>query len=158
MTGPFTTSAVPATAPAVNGRLHQGLLAVYGVFWAALAVAPLHRLDWLLENILPVIVVTLLIATYRRFQFSDRSYVLITAFLMLHAVGAHYTYEQVPAGDWLKQALGLQRNHFDRVAHFAFGLLLTCSVRELFVRLASLTGFWSQYFALTTIVACSGFF
>jgi putative membrane protein len=148
----------PAAVHAVNGRLHRSLLATYGVLWTALAIAPLHRLDWLLENVLPVLMVGLLTLTYRRFQFSDRSYILIAAFLMLHAVGAHYTYEQVPAGDWLKQALGLQRNHFDRVAHFSFGLLLTVPVRELFARLAALTGFWSRYVALTTVVAFSGFF
>lgn len=158
MSGMVSSSADLTGAHAVNARLHRGLLGAYLVLWTALAIAPLHRHDWMLENVLAVFVIGLLIATYRRFQFSDRSYVLIAAFMMLHAVGAHYTYEQVPLGDWMKQALEFQRNHFDRVAHFAFGLLLTSPVRELFVRLAHLKGFWSHYFALTTVVSLSGSF
>jgi putative membrane protein len=139
-------------------RLHQGLLAAYGVLWAALAIAPLDRRDWLLENVLAALLVGLLIGTYRQFRFSDRSYVLIALFMAVHAVGAHYTYEHVPAGYWIQHALDLSRNHFDRLAHAAFGLLLTYPVRELFVRLAHVRGFWSHYAALATIVAISGLF
>ena len=158
MPGLVSSSAEPAGVNPVSVRLHQGLLAAYLVLWAALAIAPIDRRDWLLENILTVLLFGLLLGTYRRFQFSDRSYVLITLFMALHAVGGHYTYEHVPAGYWMKQALDLQRNHFDRLAHGAFGLLLTYPVRELFVQLAHLRGFWSHYFALMTIVALSGFF
>jgi len=147
-----------AGVQAVSLRLHQGLLAAYLVLWAALAVAPVDRRDWMLENILSVLLAGLLIGTYRRFRFSDLSYVLIGLFMAMHAVGGHYTYEHVPAGDWLKQAFDLQRNHFDRLAHGAFGLLLTYPVRELFVRLAHLRGFWSHYFAVTTVAALSGLF
>ena len=158
MAGVTSSSRAVAGADAASVRLHQGLLWAYLVLWAALAIAPVDRRDWLLENILPVLLLGLLVVTYRRFRFSDRAYVLIALFMALHAVGAHYTYEHVPAGDWMQQALGLQRNHFDRLAHAAFGLLLTYPLRELFVRLAHLRGFWSHYFALTTVVAFSGLF
>jgi putative membrane protein len=139
-------------------RLHRGLLAAYLVLWTALAIAPLDRRDWLLENILAVLLAGLLIGTYRWFRFSNLSYVLIAIFMAVHAVGAHYTYEHVPAGDWMKQALDLQRNHFDRLAHACFGLLVTYPVRELFVRLAHARGFWSHYAALATVVSLSGLF
>jgi putative membrane protein len=145
-------------AASASVRLHQGLLAAYLILWAVLAIAPIDRRDWLLENILAVLLLGLLVGTYRRFQFSNRAYVLIAAFMMVHAVGAHYTYEHVPAGDWMKQALDLQRNHFDRVAHFAFGLLLTYPIRELFVRVMRLPGWWSYYVPLTTAVSMSGLF
>jgi len=158
MPGTASSSGASAGVETVGVRLHQGLLAGYLVLWAVLAIAPVDRRDWLLENILPVLLLGLLIGTYRRFQFSDRSYVLIALFMALHAVGAHYTYEHVPAGSWMQQALDLPRNHFDRLAHAAFGLLLTYPIRELFVRLAHLRGFWSHYFALTTVVAFSGLF
>ena len=158
MPGTASSSGEAAGVDAVSVRLHQGLLTAYLVLWAALAIAPVDRLDWLLENILPALLIGLFVGTYRRFRFSDRSYILIALFMALHAVGAHYTYEHVPAGYWMQQALDLQRNHFDRLAHAAFGLLLTYPVRELFVRLAHLRGFWSHYFALTTVVAFSGLF
>jgi putative membrane protein len=158
MSGMASSSAELAGVNPVSVRLHRSLLAAYLILWAVLAVAPLDRRDWLLENILAVLLLGLLVGTYRRFQFSDLSYVLIASFMALHAVGAHYTYEHVPAGDWMKQALDLQRNHFDRLAHFAFGLLLTYPIRELFVRLIRLTGWWSYYVPLTTTVAMSGLF
>ena len=69
--------------------LLYGLLAWYGLLWTALAVAPRDRQDWLLENLLALAAVATLVVTYRRFQFSTPSYLLITAFLSLHAVGAH---------------------------------------------------------------------
>ncbi len=158
MSGTASSSSASNAWGLVSLRLHQGLLAAYLVLWTFLAVAPVDRRDWILENILAVLLLGLLIGTYRWFRFSDRSYVLIALFMALHAVGAHYTYAQVPAGDWMKQALDLQRNHFDRLAHAAFGLLLTYPVRELFARLAHLRGFWSHYLALTTVVALSGLF
>src|SRR5262245_65900478 len=88
-------------------------------------------MDWLLENMLTFAFVGVLIATYRRFRFSDRAYLLMTVFMVLHAIGGHYTYSLVPAGDWMKDALGLERNQFDRLVHFSFGLLLLRPLRVL---------------------------
>src|SRR3970040_742036 len=138
MPGMASSSRELAGVETMSVRLHQGLLAAHLVLSAVLAIAPVDRRDCLLENILPVLLFGLLIGTYRRFRFSDRSYVLIALFMALHAVGAHYTYEHVPAGYWIQQARDLQSNHFDRLAHGAFGLLLTYPVRELFLRLAPL--------------------
>lgn len=105
-------------------------LAVFGVVWAALAIAPSDRSDWLLENAPILVGVPLAVAGYRRFRFSDRAYVQATIFLVLHAVGAHYTYSEVPLGDWVRDAFGLARNHYDRVVHFSFGLLMLRPIRE----------------------------
>src|SRR5262245_47558997 len=100
----------------------QGLVAWYAVLWTLLAIEPHDRKDWLLENLLALTAVGLLVATYRQFRFSTLSYVLITAFLSLHAIGAHYTYAEVPAGFWLQKVFGLTRNPFDRLVHFGYGL------------------------------------
>lgn len=116
------------------------LLGVYSALWIALALAPLYRHDWLLENVLPLIAVPLLIATYRWQRFSNRAYTLLFVFMALHAVGAHYTYAKVPYDDWLQwltgqrlnDLLGLQRNHFDRLVHFLYGALLFRAFFELF--------------------------
>jgi putative membrane protein len=106
-------------------------LAVWFAVWTVCAISPNDRTDWLLENLLTFAGVGYLLATFRGFRFSDRSYVQLTVFLILHAIGGHYTYSLVPAGDWMKDALGLERNHFDRVVHFAFGLLMLRPMREL---------------------------
>jgi putative membrane protein len=134
------------------------LLAWYVVWWSLLAIAPFDRKDWALENALALALVGTLIATHRRFRFSSLSYLLITLFMTLHAVGAHYTYAEVPVGFWLKDILSLSRNPFDRIVHFAFGFLLVYPLKELLIRTGHVGGFWSVYLPVSGILAQSGFF
>ena len=141
-----------------RNRLLSGLLLWYGLLWTWLAVAPVDRRDWLLENLLALALVSLLVLTYRRFQFSDLTYCLITLFMTLHAIGAHYTYAEVPFGFWLKDFFSLSRNPFDRIAHFAYGALLAYPVREALMRLAGVRGLWSYYLPASAILAQSGLF
>ncbi|MEP7153489.1 MAG: DUF2238 domain-containing protein [Nitrospira sp.] len=136
----------------------MGLLLPYVVFWMWLAIDPVDRRDWFLENLLTVGFVTVLVLTHRRFTFSLTSYCLIVVFLIFHTIGAHYTYAEVPIGYWLQQALDLSRNPFDRIAHFAYGVLLVYPFRELLVRLAGVKGLWSYYLPASGILAQSGFF
>lgn len=135
-----------------------GLLIGYGLFWIGLAIAPVNRQDWFLENLLAVALVAVLVLTYRQFALSLPSYYLILAFLLLHAIGAHYTYAEVPFGFWLKDALALSRNPFDRLVHFAYGALLVYPLREVLTRLAGVRGMWVSYLAVSGILAQSGFF
>ena len=139
-------------------RIALGLLLTYGLFWCVLAVEPVNRHDWFLENLLTVGLATGLLITYRRFSFSLSSYCLIAAFMVLHAIGAHYTYAEVPFGFWLKDVLALSRNPFDRLVHFAYGLLLVYPLREVLVRLAGLRGGWSYFLPVSGVLAQSGFF
>jgi putative membrane protein len=110
------------------------LAAVYAGIWLLAAVDPVDREAWLLENSLAVVAAGALAITHRRFAFSDLSYTLIFAFLVLHTVGAHYTYSRVPIGNSLRDVIGLERNPYDRVVHLAFGLLLAGPLRELVLR------------------------
>ena len=141
-----------------KSKLLVGLLSWYGLLWIVLAIDPRDRQDWLLENLLALTAVVALAATYRRFQFSTPSYLLITAFLSLHAVGAHYTYAEVPAGFWLQNVFGLSRNPFDRLVHFSYGLLLAFPLREILIRLAGVRVLWSFYLAVSGMLAQSGLF
>lgn len=134
------------------------LLAWYVIWWSFLAIAPLDRKDWALENVLALALVGTLIATHRRFRFSSLSYLLITLFLSLHAVGAHYTYAEVPLGFWLKDILSLSRNPFDRMIHFAFGFLLVYPLKELLIRTGRVRGFWAAYLPISGTLAQSGLF
>lgn len=119
----------------MSAYLLSGLLLWYGLLWIWLAVAPVNRRDWVLENLPAIALVILLLMTYRRFQFSDASYCLMTFFMTLHAIGAHYTYAEVPFGFWLKDVFSLSRNPFDRITHFAYGALLAYPMREALRRL-----------------------
>jgi putative membrane protein len=139
---------------------------LFALMWAALSIRPLYRADWMLENLLAVPFVGALLATSRSFPFSRISYLLIFVFLCIHEIGAHYTYSQVPYDAWfqaltggtLNSLMGWQRNHFDRLAHFCFGLLLAYPIREIFVRVAEAKGFWAYYLPLDVTVACSALF
>ena len=134
-------------------------VACYVAFWIALAIHPLDRGDWLLENLLIFISVTVLALTYRKFRFSNFSYALILIFLAFHTTGAHYTYAKVPAGFWLQNWLHLNRNHYDRVIHFSFGFLLLYPMRELLVRSAAhARKQWATWLAVAALAALSSFF
>jgi putative membrane protein len=141
-----------------SSHLASALLLCYGLLWIWLAIAPVNRRDWLLENLLALALVILLLLTYRRFQLSNLSYCLITCFMALHAVGAHYTYAEVPVGFWLKDLFWLSRNPFDRIVHFAYGALLAYPVREALIRLVGVRGLWSYYLPASLILAQSGLF
>jgi putative membrane protein len=141
-----------------ENRFLQIALACYAVFWIALAIHPLDRSDWFLENLLVFATAGVLIPTYRKFQLSNLSYALILVFLAFHAVGAHYTYAKVPAGLWLMDWLHLKRNHYDRVVHFAFGFLLLYPVRELLIRSAGAKPSWAPWLAAAALWALSSFF
>jgi putative membrane protein len=139
-------------------RLLQGLVLAYSLVWLWAAIAPLDRKDWFLENLLVFAMVAILIGTYRAFPLSDLSYLLITAFMTLHAVGSHYTYANVPLGFWIQNAFGLSRNHFDRIVHFSFGLLMAYPIREVFLRVANARGFWAYYLPLDVTLAFSALY
>jgi putative membrane protein len=139
-------------------RLLQALVGTYALVWIVTAIAPVDRHDWFLENLLVVALVAVLIGTYRAFPLSDLSYIFITAFMTLHAVGAHYTYAQVPLGFWIQSAFGFSRNHFDRIVHFSFGLLMAYPIREVFLRVANARGFWAYYLPLDVTLAFSALY
>jgi putative membrane protein len=139
---------------AVN-RFLQLLVGAYGVLWVWAAIRPVDRGTWLLENLLVFVVLGLLAATHRRFVFSNLSYGLIFAFLALHTVGTHYTYSAVPAGFWVRDALALERNHYDRFVHLAFGLLLAYPLREVALRAAHVHRGWSWVAPVLAILALS---
>lgn len=150
-------------APFRPSRYPLWLLAAFVAFWVAMAVRPRHFQTWALENVLSVAFVVALLLTRRRFPLSNVSYTLIFIYLCLHTVGAHYTYSHVPydraaralfgsgPGDWF----GWQRNHFDRLVHFCFGLLLSYPIREIFLRIAGARGFWGYYLPLDVTMSFS---
>jgi len=144
--------------PFRDNRLLQGLVLWLGIFWIVTALGPLDRRDWFLENLLVFTYAAVLILSYRIFTFSNLSYGLFTVFLTLHLVGAHYTYSEVPFGYWLQQALDLSRNHYDRIVHFAYGLLIAYPFREILLRAARVNVQWSYFLSVTAVLAFSAFF
>ncbi len=142
------------------------LAGVFAVIWAALAIDPHDRSAWVLENALVLALGVALFATRRAFVFSRVSYTLIFLFLCLHTLGAHYTYSLVPYDDWwraltgrsLNSLLGWERNNFDRVVHFSYGLLLAYPIREIFLRVAEVRGFWAYFLPLDVTLSTSALY
>jgi putative membrane protein len=139
------------------------LAVLLGIEFAICAIAPSDRKDWLLENVLVVLAVGAIFATYRKLTLSRVSYLLIFVFLSVHLVGAHYTYAQVPYDRWFEaltgrtfnSLVGWERNNFDRVVHFAYGLLLAYPIREVFQRVVRLRGFWGYFCPLDLTMSTS---
>lgn len=125
-----TADTAPNSGPFKDSYLLKALLGWYVVIWVFLAIDPVDRQDWFLENMLGLGLMVLLLTTYRHFPLSDLSYIFITIFMTLHAIGAHYTYSKVSLGFWVQDMWALDRNHFDRLAHFSFRLLLAYPLRK----------------------------
>ena len=141
----------------------SALVAGFIVLWSALAIAPNDRSDWLLENALLLAGVVVLVVTRKRLPLSGISYTTILVFLCLHTVGAHYTYAAVPydaafkslTGHSFDAMVGWKRNNYDRIVHFSYGLLLAYPIRELFLRVANVRGFWGYFMPLDLTMSTS---
>jgi putative membrane protein len=109
-------------------------LFVFLMIWANTLFGTTDINNWMLENTLTILFLCFLLFGFRRFQFSDLSYLLICVYLCLHVYGSKYTYAENPLGYWLKDQLDWSRNHYDRIVHFSFGFLLAYPMRELFLK------------------------
>ena len=130
------------------------LLGLFAAWWVAMAIDPLHRDDWALENVLTVIGIGILLYTYRSFPLSRVSYTCIFVFLVFHTLGSHYTYAKVPYTEWFPMFEG-GRNHYDRLVHFLYGLLLAYPIREMFLRIGNVRGFWGYFLPLDLTMSTS---
>ncbi len=111
------------------------LLGATIVLEVVLGVAPTaDRFTWFMENVPVFIGVPLLVATYRRFPLTPLLYRLIFLHSLVLMVGGHYTYAEVPAGNWVRDTFGLARNHYDRLGHFAQGFVPAMIAREVLLR------------------------
>ena len=111
--------------------------------------------DWWLENAAALSFLAVLGITYRRLPLSDLSYLLIFVYLSLHEWGAEYKYSDVPLGEWMKPWLGTTRNHYDRVMHYSYGLLLSYPMQEWFMRVVGVTSRWRYLLPVESTLAFS---
>ncbi|MGX5185930.1 DUF2238 domain-containing protein [Streptomyces avermitilis] len=139
----------------VRRRLPVALLAVVTV---ALAMSAWHAKDpatWLLETVWAWVGLPLVVLLRRRFPLTSLLYCLLAAHALVLAVGGHYTYAEVPAGDWVRDWLDLSRNPYDRFGHLMQGFVPAVLVREILTRTSPLRG--SRWLAPLTVCACLAF-
>ncbi len=146
-----------------SSRYALVLLGVFAAVWIALAISPWYRQDWALENVLVLVAVPVLAWGWRRMPLTRLSYACLFAFGLLHEIGAHYTYSEVPYDAFFQRAfgvspdavLGLQRNSFDRAVHFLYGVLVTPACIELLDRVAPPRGIWRYLLPVSFIMSHS---
>ena len=120
---------------------------------------PHDRLTWWLEIFPGLAGLIVLVATYDRFRFTTLCYTLIALHICLLCVGGHYTYAQVPLFDWLRDVFHWHRNHYDRLGHFAQGLVPAMIAREIFIRFNVIARRgWMPFLVVCVCLAISAFY
>lgn len=146
--------------PATVSREPLVLLLAVFTMMIVLGVSPkADRLTWFLENVPVLIAAPILVATWRRFPLTPLAYRLIALHAVILMVGGHYTYAEVPLGDWVRDAFGLARNHYDRLGHFAQGFVPALITRELLLRKTPLRpGGWLAVIIVGMCLGISAFY
>lgn len=138
-------------------------------YWIALAIFAIATIWsginayepvlWLLEAGLCLIGVVVLIATFKRFTFTDVTYFFILVECIVLLVGAHYSYARVPIFDWLRDVFEWERNNYDKLGHFCQGFVPAFISREILIRLNVINGKgWLAFIVVCISLAISGFY
>jgi putative membrane protein len=139
--------------------VHRALLAIAACVLIWSGIGPKDRFTWVLEVAPAVIGGAILIATYRKFQFTTLVYVLIAIHAIILMVGGKYTYAEVPLFNWIRDTFGHARNHYDRIGHFAQGFIPAMIARELLLRKTPLRqGGWLYLLCVCCCLALSAFY
>ena len=131
---PFTIAISEFRITFRNNRWLQVFVLLFFAVWIKTFIGTTDMHNWILENTLVFIFLIFLTFTYKKYQFSDLSYLLVCVYLCLHVYGSQYTYAENPLGYWLQDVFHASRNHYDRIVHFSFGFLLAYPMREMFLR------------------------
>ncbi len=105
-------------------KSHKIVYGIYVLVWIIMAMNPKYPQDWLLENVLVFLVFPFIIWMDKKHNYTLLSIILLLLFASLHSLGSHYTYAEMEHFNVITQFFGFERNHFDRLVHFLFGLLL----------------------------------
>lgn len=135
-------------------RSHKVIYSIYIVVWIIMAINPKYRDDWLLENVLVFTFFPFVVWMDSRHHYSTLSIFLLLIFASLHSLGSHFTYAEMEYFDVITQFFGLERNHFDRVVHFLFGLLVFKFLFEMITQSVT-TLKAALLFTLTTVISIS---
>jgi putative membrane protein len=137
------------------------------IIWAAIFVAvffwsafkPTDPMIWVLEVAPAVIGAAILLFTRKRFPLTTLTYVLILIHCIVLMVGGHYTYAEVPIGDWVRDTFDQSRNNYDKLGHFVQGFIPAMIAREIVVRLKVFNSTkWRNFFIVCFCLAVAAFY
>ncbi len=122
-------------------------------------INPVDYSVWFLETLPVIIGVILLIIFYRKFKFSNLTYIFIFLFMVFMLAGGHYAYGEVPLFNWIRDSFGLQRNHFDRFGHFLQGFVFALIFIEILIKKKVLNkkGIWLFIFPIALCLSLAVF-
>jgi putative membrane protein len=133
-----------------SSRYVAFLMIVFAIIFAWSAIRPHDYFTWFLEVVPAIIGLAVLGATHSRFRFTPLVYTLLLLHAIILMVGGHYTYAEVPLGNWVRNAFHLGRNHYDRLGHFAQGFVPALVAREVLIRKKVVKRDW-LYFVVFSI-------
>ncbi len=132
-------------------------LTFVALLWSV--ISPYDLFTWFLEVVPVLIGAPILIFTWRRFPLTPLLYKLLFVHALILIVGGHYTYAEVPLGDWARDVFDLSRNHYDRLGHFAQGFIPAILAREILLRRSPLVrGKWLFFLVTSICLAFSAFY
>ncbi len=150
---------VASSGPRLAPAWMAVLLALWVLALVASGIGPADRLTWFLETAPVMFAIPLLVLTRRGFPLTPLLYVLIFIHGLILILGGHYTYAEVPAGYWVRDLLGLERNHYDRLGHLAQGFIPAILAREILLRKSPLKpGGWLFLTVTSICLAFSAFY
>jgi putative membrane protein len=135
-------------------KSHKIIYALYIIFWTIMAIDPKYPADWLLENVLIFIFFPFIIWMDKKLNFTLLTMIFLLIFASLHSLGSHYTYAEMEHFNGISQFFGFERNHYDRLVHFLFGLLLFRVLFEMIIESVSSVK-TALFFTVTLILAIS---
>lgn len=114
---------------------------------------------WWLEVLPAMAAFVILFFTRRTWPLTPLAYILILAHCVVLMVGGHYTYAEVPLGDWVAEWTGGERNNYDKLGHFAQGFVPAIVSREVLLRFNVLDrSFWLPLLVTCVCLAISAFY
>ncbi|MDX1507575.1 MAG: DUF2238 domain-containing protein [Woeseiaceae bacterium] len=122
-------------------------------------INPKDTVTWFLEVLPALIALVLIVATRKRFPLTTLAYTLVLVHCVILMVGGHYTYAEVPLGDWFRDLTGGSRNNYDKLGHLAQGFIPAIIAREISLRLQVFTSrAWMNFFIVAAVLGISAFY
>ncbi len=122
-------------------------------------IGPHDYPTWALEVAPAVMGGMVLWYTRHSFPLTPLVYVLVLLHCIVLIVGGHYTYAEVPIGNWVAEQLGQTRNNYDKLGHFAQGFVPALVAREILVRKQVVpSARWRDFFIVCFCLGFSAFY
>ena len=142
--------------------MNKKILLLLVLFFTVLIWSAINHFDyftWFLESIPAILAVAILALTFKRFRFTDMTYIFILIHCCILLIGAKYTYAEVPLFNNIQEYFGHARNNYDKIGHFAQGFIPALVTRELLIRLNVLNKkSWLAFIVISICLAVSALY